>query len=338
MTIKSIHSYLVPAYKGKEGEPIINGASVPLSGKLYELLRGIYERVNKDCKIDISFNISDDGTQFNAIRELLISHLSESSELSGNMIAKKLAISTTNRSGLGLLFLIVGEEADRERILVSRFPADHGILAEQVGARLDLSFIEKVFMKNSNAFKTAFYEDSSRDRGFWKGRAIDKQINSKDTDISEYWIHEFLESDFMTTSAEGSRRLGLAMRKVMQNSDDMDVKKEISAAVTLSGGYSGRTLSVEDYCEQMGFSDKTKEAIQKEIKNTKVMAESFKFDSVEFGRQVQFKSMELNTGAILSAPADSFDTIFEREMLGSDGKFRFATVGHVVDERFRKVK
>ena len=53
-------------------------------------------------------------------------------------------------------------------------------------------------MKSATAYKAAVYTEKSLDSDFWKGRAVDKQINSSETSISNYWIREFLESDFLT--------------------------------------------------------------------------------------------------------------------------------------------
>jgi hypothetical protein len=46
--------------------------------------------------------------------------------------------------------------------------------------------------------------------------------------------------------------------------------------------------------------------------------------------------VELDTGGIMLAPSDRFDATFERELLDKDShKYKFSTVGRVVDERLR---
>jgi len=64
-------------------------------------------------------------------------------------------------------------------------------------------------------------------------------------------------------------------------------------------------------------------------------AEEFVFDSEEFARQIAFRSVELNTGAILTAQNSDFDTLFEQEPVGHGGETRFSTKGVVVGERLR---
>jgi putative GTP pyrophosphokinase len=61
--------------------------------------------------------------------------------------------STTHRSGLGLLFLVTGEDDGETKIVVSRFPADSGVLAEEKGKGLTVEFLERIFMKGAKSYK-----------------------------------------------------------------------------------------------------------------------------------------------------------------------------------------
>jgi hypothetical protein len=53
------------------------------------------------------------------------------------------------RSGLGLLFLIRGKERNKSKLVISGFPADNGILAEEQSNSLTVQFVERIFMKNA---------------------------------------------------------------------------------------------------------------------------------------------------------------------------------------------
>ena len=49
--------------------------------------------------------------------------------------------------------------------------------------------------------KAVVYQHASLQGGFWSGRAIDRQLNSLSGEPSNYWISDFLQSDFTTTPA-----------------------------------------------------------------------------------------------------------------------------------------
>jgi hypothetical protein len=64
-------------------------------------------------------------------------------------------------------------------------------------------------MKNKQSYKTVLYRDASLKAGFWSGRAVDKQINTPPSPTSDYWVADFLLSEFSVTSAQGTKRFSL---------------------------------------------------------------------------------------------------------------------------------
>jgi hypothetical protein len=312
---------------------------VPLTGKLFEMLGRIYAKSDKECDIDISFNKDADGKQQNPCRTLIIDYLRKPALPAARQIAVRLSQFTTNRSRLGLLFLIVGKEADERKILVSRFPADSGILAEENQAALSVEFLERVFMKSATTYKAAVYQHASLEGGFWIGRAVDKQINSNESHLSLYWIREFLDSDFRTTSAAGTRRLAVALRDASRRSDDVSVRSEIAAAVTLANGLAGKLISVTEFGNQFGLSAAAKSAVAKQMRNPTLRDEKFQFDLNEFSSQVGYRSVELDSGGMLTAESADFDDVFQREAIDPARQLvRFSTEGRIVGERLRKSK
>ena len=194
MPIEHIHTYLVHPGKGSEEPPQIGGTVVALEGKLFDLLSDIYAKSDRECDIDISFNHSGEGKQQNPCRDLVVYYLRGPTVARGRHIAQRLERVTTHRSGLGLLFLIAGKEGREYKIIISRFPADSAILAEENRQALTVEFLERVFMKSATAYKAALYQHASFAAGFWVGKAVDKQINPGVVQLSNYWIAEFLDS------------------------------------------------------------------------------------------------------------------------------------------------
>lgn len=309
------------------------------SGKLFAMLKGIFDNAESDCKIDIIFSHNSDGKRQNDCRDLILSYAESHSLEDGRNLAARLQGVTTNKSGLGLMFTMAGSDGTRSKVVLSRFPADQGILAEEGKDSLSIEFLEKVFMKSATAYKAAAYSGKTTGAGFWNGRAIDKQINDYAAQIANYWIRDFLASDLKTTAAAGSKRLAIALRNAMNALSDTDAKAEIAAAVTLASGLNGQTTSAQSYCQNYGLSEVATDAVNKAIKSDSLMKEIFQFDVDEFRQHLAFRSVELNTGGVMLAESSKFDEVFRQEPVGeTDENIRFTTEGKIVNQRLRKSK
>lgn len=338
MPIESLHCYLVHPSKGEEEQPEIRGASVPLRGKLFQMLNRMYEEAETECDIEIVFRPSLDGSQANPCRDLLLDYLRDPSMEPGTAIAGRLQRVTTHRSGLGLLFLAAGQVEPSHRLLLARFPADQGIIAHEREHRIDVEFLERVFMKSAKAYKSAVYSTRSVDAGFWDGRAADRQINAA-REISLYWIHEFLDSELRTTAAAGTKRLAVALREAIRQAPDASVRGELLSAAQLVRGKAGQTISPQSMAEDFSLSPSTVEQLMGSMPRPELFEERFRFDREEFERHVTYRLVELDNGAILMAASTSFDSVFEQVPLAPEkGLVRYATEGRVVDEQLRKTR
>lgn len=336
MALTHIHTFLVHAGKGSTTPPRIGGASVPLKGKLFDLLNGIYARSDDECDIDITFRPAASGRQQNPCRDLILQYLRDPTLPHGRMIAERLEKMTDNRSGLGLLFLISGKEGKETKLVISRFPTDSAILADENQTSLIVEFLERVFMKSKYSYKAVSYRGLSLSGDFWSGRAIDKQISGPGAGSSDYWIADFLESAFSVTPALGTRRLATAIR-VAAKTADLDVKTELAAVSALAGGLRGRNISIADFEQHFGLSEKASKAIRDGLKNPAIEQERFRFDFDEFNSIVRYRSVELDSGAMLTAPSMDFDKVFQKEVVNkSKREIRFSTVGTVVSESLKK--
>jgi hypothetical protein len=338
LAVTRIHTFLVHPKKGSAGTPQIGGTKVPLSGKLFRLLDNIFSTSEDELNIDIAFNRSADGRQRNPCRDLVIDYVRSPTLANGRRIAERLSKVTDQRSGLGLVFLIVGNEGANHKIVISRFPTDTAILAEEKQASLTVEFLERVFMKSANSYKAVEYQDATFGTGsFWVGRAIDKQINSPYSELSNYWIVDFLDSTEQVTAAAGTRRLAMALREAAKKAADVQVKSEIVAAATLAGGFQGKRITVSEFVRQLGLSREAAETIISELRNVEEANEYFRFDTDEFKSHVGYRSVELSNGGMLTAEADVFEDVFHRQEIGRR-RVRYSTEGEVVNEKLRKSK
>ena len=339
MAISALHSFLVQPAKGEATQPSIGGASLEKSGRLFSMLSGVYEKSESECGIDISFNHNSDGTQQNDCRDVLTTYVDKPTLTHGKKIAERLQSVTTKRSGLGLLFLIAGVEGDKTKLVVSRFPADHGILAEQDGQSLSVEFLEKVFMKSAVSYKAALYADRSPQSGYWSGKAVDKQINLQLVALSDYWIKDFLASDFRTTAAQGTKRLANALRQALTKSEDMQVKTELLAASRLVPSLNGKSVSMRSVARRFNLSEEATIALKEQLPTDKLFTEQFSLSQREYEKHVVFETTELDSGAVMMAPAGEFPKIFEaRPVDNGDGKIEYTTQGVPIDHKLRKAK
>jgi len=334
MAVQHIHTFIVHPRKGRP-KAAINGTSVKLEGKMFDLLGGIYTKADQECDVHITFKHADDGTQQNDCRDLIAAYLADPLLDNGRAIAERLELHTDGRSGLGLLFLIAGKEGRDHKLVLSRFPTDNAIYVDEDPKKLIVEFLERVFMKNKASYKAVAYQDASFRAGLWNGRAVDRQLNTPAGEFSNYWIIDFLASRLTVTAAAGTRRLANALRNAAKSAD-LQVKQEIVAAATLAGGLAGQRISIDEFVERFGLSPTAQTAIAAELKTPVLAREQFQFDAAEFRDLIAFKSIELSNGGTLTAPSQTFDDVFRREdVRDADGDVRFVTEGRIVNEKLK---
>lgn len=338
MKIKKIFSYLAYPSKSQDSQPEIGGAVIPMSGKLFAMLNEIFTKSDKECNTPIVFVPDEEGKQYNQCRNEIIDLIKTPSVPAGRKIAERLQKVTTGKSGMGLLFIVVAKEGTKNKVMLSRFPADQGVMAEQNAKTLKVDYIEQVFLKNAHAYKSAIYIGSSFDADFWDGNAVDRQTNHGIKSVANYWIRDFLLSDFKTTSKAGTKRLAVALKEAISKADELSVKHEIASAAVLAKNISGKSTSITDFLDQFHLSDDAIDLVIAQLKKPSVAGEKFKFDLAEYGNQLSYRALEMDNGAILSAPMEKFDDCFEERVAENSDIRTYSTTGKVVNEKFKKSK
>lgn len=337
MPVTSLYSFLCMPAKGADKQPKISGAIVTASDtpKLFDLLSATYAKAPDECDIEICFNNNDKGAQQNDCLDLLWAHVQKPSLPSGRAIAARLQSKTTHRSKLGLLFIALGTEGGKRRLVLARYPADKGIVAEQHGDDLDVKFLERVFMKNPAWYKSALYEGNSK-ADFWEGKAIDNQLNNMVQSVSDYWIKEFLLSDMRTTGRLGTRRLAEALRIATQRSKSPTVRGELVAAATLAAKTLNRKhISPKEFAERYLTPEATAE-LKKPLKGA-VFEERFQFNAEEFQEHAAYRAEGLDNGAVLMGPANEFEAIYNIEK-NQNGRQTYTTTGKVTSQKLTKTQ
>ena len=336
MSVTHAHSFLVSPSKSAAEPPDVRGVSVPLRGQLFEMLTTLLDEAHLECDIDVVFRPRDNKVQENDCRDLFLAYLRAPGVNTGEPIAKRLQSVTTKRSGLGLLFLLRGKDHNGQRLVVARFPADSGVLAEDTGGGLQVEFVERVFMKSSKAFKSVMYVTPDIRTGFWEGKAVDKQINNE-RELSDYWIKDFLLSDLRTTGAAGTKRLAVAIRHAIAQSKDDSVRNELLAASQMIRNQQGRLINPSRLAHTLNLSSEAVEGIRAGMPRAELFTTPFRFDRDEYDRHVTYRSVTLDNGAVLTAENADFGVVFQRDVVDAkDNVVRFSTEGKVVDEKLRK--
>lgn len=340
MKITHIASFLVSPGKNLENPPEVTGTVVPLKGRLFNMLNVIFENSDTECDIPIKFKMSPEGKQENEVREQILAFTNKPSITSGKSLAIRLRDHTTQKSGLALLFIILGkdEDTDHKKIVLSRFPADEGIVADISSGQLQVDYIERIFMKSQKYYKAALYKNYPRG-DWWSGLAVDKQQSDhKSNELADYWIFDFLSSEFITTNKSGTRRLAIAVREVTNKINDVNIKQEIISFSTFARNQTGRKVSISQLVDAFNPSSSTKEILTNKYTED-VNNELFVLDAEEFALHVAYTSIELDNGGILTAPQGKFEDCFKTEIINDDeGVIRFSTEGRIVDERIRSRK
>ena len=91
MAISKAFAFLIPPGKGASGGGSISGKEIAISsGKLFEMLDGIFTGDSSPRDFDVTFNAAADGTQENECRNLLVEFESSPTAKTGRRIAERL--------------------------------------------------------------------------------------------------------------------------------------------------------------------------------------------------------------------------------------------------------
>src|SRR5690606_30905651 len=127
--------------------------------------------------------------------------------------------------------------------------------------------------------------------------------------------------------------LAVAMRNAAKSSENLEIKKEITAAATLGAGLDDQVMTARDFLGRFGLSQPAREAIAGHMKHPGLLNEQFRFSAEEFNRQLPYKSVELNSGAILTAAATEFDNVFEHGEPDDEGNVTYSATGRIISTK-----
>lgn len=331
MTVEYAHCFFIAPQKGKEEPDSCKYATIKKRSKLYSMLSDLFDKSPRECRIPIVFT-SD--KQANETRTLILDGIDGKTPTKWLPLADYLSSVTTNVSGLGLFFVIVGTEGGKIRTVLARFPADTAILADTQGDRLQVELIERVFMKNSKSYKAVTYEAANPSASYWEGLAIDKQIHGNITHGSNYWIGAFLRSNYKTDPKVGSLRLADAIKKATQSDISSEARAQIVGAQTLLAGLDGNVISPIEFCNRYTLGEEARNAVLSNIKPEKLRDEAFQFVYAEYRVRAPIRQVSLDNGVSIAAPSGQFDELVDR-VADENDRQTYSTSGVVTKDIVR---
>lgn len=91
-------------------------------------------------------------------------------------------------------------------------------------------------------------------------------------------------------------------------------------------------VSIDDFCKQVGFSKATIDAVVSEVKKSSLASKQFIFSASDFRNVLPYRTVEMDSGAILTAPSGRFEEVFSVRDMGLGVK-EYSTEGRIRDER-----
>lgn len=311
LAITEIHAFLCQPQKRQPSAPRLIGHTLVAGSDTFNLIAEIFRKSDSECKIDVSLRPQPDGTQQNDFRDLLLAFARAGGVQAAEPLAYRLAQSTTHRSGQGLLFIVRAVEGGYYTLLLSRFPTNSAIRADLEANVLSVEYLKSVFVRSATSYKAALFQGRDATGDFWEAKVVDKQINLVANEASAYWVVDFLDADFRTTSAQGSRRLALAIRDASREASS-DEKRELHNAAALAVNLNGQPISVDDFSDRFALSDSVRTLMRKHVSDD-LRREIFIFNADEYGRYISFRSVELANGVTITAESAHFSEFVSYE-------------------------
>ncbi len=335
MEITNLYSFIAQIGKGDPNLKIDmrQGTTITPDTSVFHLMEQILAKSGKDCDVPVAFT-PENGRQENAVRTMITALMRNPGLTQCLPLVRRLASYTTNVSGIGLAFFVIGKDDSNKVLLISRFPAEHGITTEPSTRRLSVEYVENVFMRNSYRYKAVLYRGSALNTDFWDGFAVDKQIAQTGKELSDYWVRDFLESELKLTPERGSEMLAKLIKDTIAASQDAGIIQQLLSCVTLATNLNGKSLSVKAFCTRFNLGEAVRTELISRLPNQTMADKQFIFSQEEFCKYARYRTVSLDNDAVLSAPADRFEKIWRHDK-DEDGKSRFSTVGQIREQKIR---
>lgn len=302
-----------------------------------EYLIKIFDTAHQACKIGINF-ISDDH-QKNEVRTDILDILNSTNSNHKLKIADKLSESlskiTDDRNKTGLFVILVGKKLETNRIVLIRLRAEEVVYKKSVSKGFKIDKLEQAFSKKSNYYKVAYYEGHLAQRStFWNGYILDRQKKSE-TVVSNYWLKEFLKSDYAMSPVQGTRRLADYIKSFVRTLENVQEQRIVYESVrTLRTNDTNDALSVIQYSEDY-LPVILRERFRVFVGDDELNNTHFNVDFDTYDAELPYQVFEMQNGISLTIPTFMGENYLEITAL-NNGNSKYSFEGVLVNQKFTK--
>ena len=314
----------------------VKGSSVDLSAGLLSFLEPVFAR-GQAFQNDIQF-VPTNGRQ-NEVRDSLLTLCLDTSkrEEAAKGLAKRLSAAMDGRMKPVLLLVAVGQINGTYQILLLTLHETKTIFPkEQAGGKFELSISES-FSEEASFFKATMFEGHPSGGGFWQGKVVDKQVRQRITDVSKYWLDEFLTARHIPTDARATKEIILAYEKTLKEEKSPAARSNITAGLASLKSQIGKRIKVADSISKYLPAAEARKVEANLKLAPDELRRDFTLDGDTFDEEISFKTLAIDNEFLLTGPFHKFDERVMRKEVG-DKKVEVSIIGRELTEGISRRK
>lgn len=337
MTLFKIHAYEVIPQRLQTTAVDPRGGAFSADAEFKNELKKYLKNSKLANRPEIAFRIASKtpaGINAHAVRKSIIDYLfaaPATSKKASLELAMRLSKAMDDRSPYTLLMLAAykGEKDDSYRRLVLwAFPKDEPFKfsASKTGtAKIEIP--ENIFSRSSSFKKGSLYEGFQTNDAFLQGFVIDRQAETSWGTAADYWVSQFLDSQFTLTGSAGTRLLARTLKITHNDLSEQADRNQITDSIQAAFTSNRRRWSLQQYAKEYltGIAETTFLAnAPAETVRTK-----FDFNKQEFEEKVQLRVFRLSDDVVVAAPFSTIDKSVK--LVGKDAS-QIRVTGTIVEE------
>lgn len=263
---------------------------------------------------EITFRFEDmtkTGIRSHAVRQCIMDYCfgaSATSKKASLDLARLLSKSMDNRSPYTLLMLVAYRDQKDEsfrRLVMWAFPKDEPFQFTASNGKAKIKIPKDIFSRSSTFKKGSLYEGFQNDSAFLQGFVIDRQAENSWGTAADYWVSQFLDSQFSLTGTAGTRLLAKTLKITYDNLLESTDRNQITDSIRAAFASTKKRLSMHSYAKEY----LTGNAKSTFLSNTppETVKTKFDFDKAEFEEKVQLRVFRLDDDVVVSAPFSTID-------------------------------
>lgn len=311
------------------------GGKVGVTADMRDALTDTYTRSKLDKALPVNFTFA--AGRSNTMRDLAMSIAFDSTRVAGAAAlttAERLLQSIDRRSKPNLLVISTAttERAGEKQVVLWMFPSEDIFQFDSTQASVEV--LDDAFSRSSNLRKAARFTGTNTRTGFLSGRILDRQANSADRFVANFWIKEFLMADLQVGAQEGTEILAKTLRAANDAlAENPHGRSQLHLAIGTLRHHHQQRISIREFCDKYLGPGEVRGVVLDKAPNPEIVNSLFELDIDRFDTLVQYRIFELDTGVFVSAP---FSEIGDSVTIEGDGTANYLEArGAVVNEKIR---